>query len=234
MAIIMNDDMTYQEVRLLKSNIQEFIREIRKIAYKHNFDIQQNDINFFTFIAKHIIFFKYIISSHQQPYYYKVLISDFYFLILSIIKNEIRYVYVNERSIIENYLRDIMQTSVQDNHITDKVFEEFRDKTFKCPFSKIEYSKIKNEYIDSCGYIHGSTILNDNLAFVLGECENKTFDSIKRNKYYARVQTIIGIFDKLLVSEKALYISGCFHRKKTILEYLIGRDKVNILFKILH
>ena len=37
----MNDDMTYQEVRLLKSNIQEFIREIRKIAYKHNFDINK-------------------------------------------------------------------------------------------------------------------------------------------------------------------------------------------------
>ena len=77
--------------------------------------------------------------------------------------------YVNERSIIENYLRSIMDISVQDNHVTDKVFQELRQKNFHCDFDDKEYSLIRSEYSTSCGYIHGSNILNDNLALVLDE-----------------------------------------------------------------
>mgnify|MGYP000600420539 CR=1 FL=1 len=38
--------------------------------------------------------------------------------------------YVNERSIIENYMRAIMQISLQDDHINESVFQEMRNKNF--------------------------------------------------------------------------------------------------------
>ena len=142
--------------------------------------------------------------------------------------------YVNERSIIENYMRAIMEISLENNHITESVFQEMRNKKFIYNFTDIEYSLIKNEYVIACGYIHGGNILNDNLAYVLDECINSKFEIRERNKYYIRLQNVLKIFDKLIISEKALYISGCYHRKKSVMEYLIGKNQVDLLFEILN
>ncbi len=162
------------------------------------------------------------------------MISDLYYFILSIIKREMRYMYVNERSIIENYMRAIMQISLQDDHITEAIFQKMRNKNFLCDFTDAEYSLIKNEYVTSCEYIHGGNILNDNLAYVLDECVNNDFEIKDRSKYYVRVQNIFKLFDKLIVAEKTLYISGCFHRKKSVMEYLLGEHQVELLFNILN
>ena len=227
-------DMTYLEINKIKLNIKQFLDEIQKYAKNQKFEYVQKDHDFFTFIAKHVIFFKYLYSETQNTYFYKILISDFYYLILSIIKCEVRYMYVNERSIIENYMRAIMEISLENNHITESVFQEMHNKKFIYNFTDIEYSLIKNEYVIACGYIHGGNILNDNLAYVLDECINSKFEIRERNKYYIRLQNVLKIFDKLIISEKALYISGCYHRKKSVMEYLIGKNQVDLLFEILN
>ena len=234
MDLIMTMDMTYLEIKEIKSNIKQFLDEIQKFAEIKQFEVVQKDRDFFSFIAKHIVFFKYLYKGARNTYYYKVLISDLYYLILSIIEREMRYMYVNERSIIENYMRAIMQISLQDNHITESIFQEMRSKNFQCDFTNAEYSLIKNEYVTSCEYIHGGNILSDNLAYVFDECVNNDFEIKDRSKYYIRVQNVFKIFDKLIVAENTLYISGCYHRKKSVLEYLIGKDLVELLFKILN
>ena len=215
-------DMTYLEIKEIKSNIKQFLDEIQRIAQKQQFEYTQKDHDFFSFIAKHIIFFKYLYKGAQGIYFYKVLISDLYYLILSIIKCEMRYMYVNERSIIENYMRAIMGVSLEYSHITETVFQEMHDKSFQCDFTDAEYSLIKSEYATSCGYIHGGNVLNDN------------FTIKERGKYYIRLQNILKTFDKLIIAEKTLYISGCYHRKKSVMEYLVGKDQVELLFEILN
>lgn len=227
-------DMTYLEIKEIKLNIKNFLEKIQKIAQIQQFDYVQIDCDFFSFIAKHIIFFKYLYEGTQESYFYKVLISDLYYLILSVIKCEIRYVYLNERSVIENYIRAIMEISLENNHITESIFKKMHDKNFHCDFTDKEYSLIKNEYVIACGYIHGGDILNDNLAYVLDECMNNSFEAKERNKYYIRLQNALKILDKLIISEKTIYISGCYHRKKSIMEYLVGKDQVDLLFKILN
>lgn len=226
-------DMTYLEIKEIKSNIERFLDKIQKIAQIQQFEYARKDNDFFSFIAKHIIFFKYLYRGSQDTYFYKVLISDLYYLILSVIKSEMRYMYVNERSIIENYMRAIMGVSVENGHITETIFREMHTKSFQCSFTEAEYSLIKSEYVTSCGYIHGGNILNDNLAYVFDECTNTNFAIKERNKYYIRLQNVLKIFDKLIIAEKTLYVNGCYHRKKSIMEYLIGKDQVELLFKIL-
>lgn len=230
----MTIDMTYSEIKKIKLDIKQFLDEIQKIALNQQFDYSQKDRDFFSFIAKHIIFFKYLYKGEQEKYFYKVLISDLYYLILSIIKCEVRYIYVNERSIIENYTRAIMDVSLEKSHITASILQEMQEKKFLCDFTKDEYSLIKNEYVISCGYIHGGDILNDNLAYVFDECVNNNFTIKERNKYYIRVQNVLKIFDKLIVADKASYISGCYHRKKTVMEYLVGKNQVDLLFDVLN
>ncbi|MCQ4669756.1 hypothetical protein NE689_00380 [Lactonifactor longoviformis] len=229
----MNNDMTYQEINNTKSNIKEFLNEIQKLACKSEFNFSQCDGDFFSFIAKHIVFFKYLYSGRRKTYFYKVLISDLYYFILSILENKMRYMYVNERSIIENYMRAIMQVSLQDNHVTETIFEEMHMKSFKCSFSDSEYSLIKSEYGVSCGYIHGGDILSDNLSYVLEECSKKRFEIDDRRKYYIRFQRVVKIFDRLVIAENAAYVSGCFHRKKSMMEYLLGKNQVDLLFQVL-
>ena len=234
MDMIMTMDMTYLEIKEIKSNIKQFLDEIQRIAHNQQFEYAQEDRDFFSFIAKHIIFFKYLYKGAQGVYFYKVLISDLYYLILSIIKCEIRYMYVNERSVIENYMRVIMGVSLEYSHITEAVFQEMHDKIFQCNFTEAEYSLIKNEYVTSCEYIHGGNILNDNLAYVFDECVNNNFTIKEKGKYYIRLQNILKIFDKLIIAEKTLYINGCYHRKKSVMEYLVGKDQVELLFEILN
>lgn len=230
----MSDDMTYQEITRIKSNIQSFVEKINELSQEFDFDFQQSDKSFFSFIAKHIVFFKYLSEGDSSNFSYKVLISDFYYIILAIVKGEVRYMYVNERSIIENYLRSIIDISVQDNHVTDRVFQELRLKKFHYNFTDKEYSLIRSEYCTSCEYIHGSNILNDNLALVLDECVNKRFTIAERNKYYIRIQDVLKSFDRLLISENALFVSGCFHRKKSVLSYLLGTEPLDLLFQIVN
>lgn len=230
----MTTDMTYLEIQAIKTNIKQFLFELQSIAERVQFCFCQEDSDFFCFMAKHIVYFKYLYKGAQNTYFYKVLISDLYYFILSIIKNEMRYMYVNERSIIENYMRAVMQVSLNDNHITESVFQEMHNKNFKCGFTDAEYSLIKSEYVTSCGYIHGGDILNDDLAYVLDECVSKIFEIRERRRYYVRIQNILKIYDKLMINEKAIYISGCFHRKKSVMEYLVGKDQVELLFKILN
>lgn len=229
---MMIEDMTFNELKYIKSNISSFIVEIKKQSQIYKYEYKQYDIDFFTFIAKHIIFIKYLIDGDKNTYVFKVLISDFYYYILSIIKKELRYMYVNERSIIENYMRIIIGTSVENNHVTERLFNEMKEKKYIFDFTDSNYSLIKSEYSISCQYIHGGNILNENLASVFEECfsRNKKVMKEDKNKYYIRMGNILKIYDKLLISENIDYVNGCFHRRKSILEYLIGAECLELLF----
>ncbi len=229
----MAKDMTYEEIAAIKANISAFVDKIKQISESYNFDISQCDANFFSFISKHIVFFKYIYDGSDNLYFVKVLISDFYYLVLSIVKSEERYMYVNLRSIIENYTRAIMQVTVQDNHVTQSVFEQLSQTNFRCNFTAPEYSLIKSEYVTACGYVHGGDILCNSLASVLSECEHFPTPKKKRNEYYAQWSKMIKVFDRLLIAQYPDFINGRFHRRKSVMGYLIGDDQVDLLFRLI-
>ena len=92
---------------------------------------------------------------------------------------------------------------------------------------------LKNEYVTSCGYIHGGNILDDTLAFVFNECMSNTKFIKDTSKYYKRITKIFRIYDKMLISEYGEDISGCFHRRKTLLKYLLGNDCYNLIFEVI-
>ena len=231
MDVIMKQEMTYSELDEIKNNIKDFIFEIENVSKKYNFDFKESDRSFFSFIAKHIIFMKYL--HNKKDIYYNVLISDFYYLILSIIRSEIRYMYVNERSIIENYMRLVMMISVEDNHITKAVFEQMKEFMNNQKFADSCFSLIRAEYRDACEYIHGGEVLSNSLAYVFDECERQVGILKNRNKYYERFESVIKTFDRLIVIRKVEYVDECFHRRKTILKYLIGEGQVDLLFELI-
>ncbi|EGT3599404.1 hypothetical protein [Clostridium perfringens] len=229
----MSNDITYSELVLIKSNINEFNNKLEEIAISLGHQITKEEKDFYIFISKHIIFFKYLYNGMNNQYFFKVMISDLYYFILSILKGETRYVYLNERSIIENYTRAITRKTVEEDHVTENLFLIMKGTTYSFDFTESDYALIKNEYTTSCGYIHGGNILNDNLASVLNECLENNILIKDINKYHNRIKKILKVYDKMLISQYGEYISGRFHRRKTIFEYLLGKECLELLFFVI-
>ena len=229
----MHKDITSEELSRIKYNIDDFLNII---SQRNNLnDYQQIDKEFFSFFYKNIIFFRYLYNNNDQTYFYKVLISDLYCLILSIIQNNIRYIYLNERSIIENYMRAIMQEKMKDNQVTSAIFNKMNEELKQVNilnFTNDDYSKIKNAYRISCNYVHGGNLLNDNLVLVLEEYDKMSFLLRDRKNFYKQFKTILKIYDKAIIYKQNNYIDLCFHRKKTILNYLLGKKSTDLFFSI--
>ena len=232
----MTTDMTYMEIDMVKNNINTFLEKLHTLTEKENDKLTRADESFFSSMAKYIIFCKFIEQSafmkHNTQFLENV-ISDSYYLILSVIKKEKRYMYVNERSIIENNIRMITYTPLSDNHVTNDIFEKL--KTMSYSLSEKEYSLLRNEYRVACDFVHGGKLQHDNLSFVLEECLKKDIISEKeRNSIYNRILNVLRIFHYMLIAEYPEQISGCFHRRKTLLGYLIGNKMVDYLFEKLN
>lgn len=227
----MKEDMTYNEIDLVKSNISLFTEFLKKFAESEGRILIQADIDFFSLLSKHIIFYKYMyIDDCPLGHFYKVLISDCYYLILSIIRNEMRYIYVNERSIIENYARLIINKTVEENHVTEQILGGIKVQ-YNGILTDAEFSLIKSEYAMSCSYIHGGDVLGSVLSDAFNECIKNNQKFKDKNKYYVRVQRLLKSFDNILIVAYKYEVSGAFHRRKSLLEYLLGKDSVNLLFK---
>lgn len=228
----MKSDMTYVLVDYEKANVHNFLCRIDEYSKKENIILEDSDKNFFAMIAKHIIFLKYFVLSFEKrskEKYVNIIISDLYFLVISLIKMEERYVYVNCRSIIENSIRMFTGVSVKEKLFTKDVFEEIREN-----IGVNDYSLLRSEYRVACNYIHGGDLLEDNLAFVLDECfEDSKMSQKEKNAFYTRMCKLIKIFDREMIKHYTERINGCFHRKKSLMRYLIGEENVDLLFEIL-
>lgn len=225
-------DMTYAEIKSIKKEISSFTDAVKIFSKNNSRELSSNDISFFTFIAKRIIFFKYFIQGIDinSKYFCEVMISDLYYLITDIIQGNWRYVHVNERSIIENYTRLLISVSLEDNHVTVKMIDSLKTRFINDKILEKDFSFIKGEYVNSCNYIHGGELLKDSLVIVFSEIHEKHWNTIKINEYYQKIFKMFKIYEKMLLIEHNSYIDGCFHRKKTLLDYLLGNGTSDSLF----
>lgn len=222
------DELIISQINEIKKSIAMFTNELSDYSKEvnHGF-LTQQEKDFFSFISKQIIFLKEVYEIHRN-YNIKVLISDYYNYIVSIIKNEHRYIYLNERSIIENYTRWIVGVDVEVDHITTKIFEKLKK---QMSLSDVDYSLIKEEYTVSCGYIHGSTLLNDNLSYVFRQCISNVVVFKNIGSYFNKIIKMIKIYDKLIILTYPDLIDHSFFRRKSVLQYLIGAENVDLLFE---
>lgn len=228
----MNSDMTYSEVTLLKKDFSEFIRFLESFSLENDFLITQNDKDFFVFIAKRITFFKILNMTHTSYYSIRVLISDMYNLILTIITNQKRYIFLNERSIIENYMRLVLHSSLENDHITDRLFDKLKE-NYSEIFSHDNFSLLKSEYCTACNYIHGGKDLDSSLISYFSECIESNNILENRHKYYERLKKILQCFEQSLLYTHLSLIDTAFHRKKSLLGFLFGPKYVDQLFNLI-
>lgn len=229
----MKTDMTLIEIDMVKKNIQEFINRLCTLAEKESGKLTESDISFFVRIAKYIVFCKFLQKSlhfGNMTQFLDNIISDSYYLIISFIKKEKRYVFVNERSIIEHNIRMITFTTFGETYVTDSVFKKLY--TGKYTLQEKEYALLRNEYKISCDFVHGGKLLHESLSFVLEECLREDALSQKeKNAMYKRIMDILKLFNNMMIAQYPEEINGCFHRRKSLLGYLIGEEAVDFLFQ---
>lgn len=229
----MGNDLTYEEINRVKRDIKVFRDYLKQSVEDREKKIHENDLSFFSFIAKRIIFFKYFTSGFSTPetqHFCKVLISDLYNLILSLLDEEYRYAYLNERSIIENYCRLILQRTMEESHITSLLIESLKQEEFKFYFNQDDYSLLKNEYKKACEFIHGGESLSSSLKFVMEEYAVYTWSQKEKNEYYERLKKLLKFLEKMLISKYTDYVDVCFFRRKSLLAYLLNDEVLDIIF----
>ncbi|MDU2391867.1 hypothetical protein [Bacillus sp. (in: firmicutes)] len=226
--------MNYVEVKIRKDEINKLIQYIEDYAMESKGSIVDNRTKeFYRVISKQIIFFKYILNAYPRTYFIKVIISDFLSLILNDMKLETRYYYLNQRSIIENYMRLILKDEQYVTHITKQSFLDLKQQN-ESNLSEKEYNKIVNEYKIACSYIHGGDFLREYLVSNFEEClESKTKISERQRKnQISQFIDLISILNKLFLVHNTEEIDSAFHRNKASLEYLMGKRYINKFYQI--
>jgi len=221
----------------IKNEIKICIKELENISSKNNNILVEADKNFFSFILKKILLYKKLgkyWSNKKYLFSFKVIVSDLFSLIFTVIEKKERYCFLNERSIIENFTRILVSVSIEEDYITKNVLEKLKKKlTFK------EISFINNEYDISCGYIHGSDILSETLISIFSDNllvkNNKSFSSNKRKcSFYLRIIKLLSIYEKLLINKYPNEIDGIFFKEKDIFEYLTNKNSLELLFSLIN
>ena len=115
--------MDFEDLEIIKRDIKKFVEQL-ELNSRDKITLMDDEKNFFKFLAKHILFFKELYRFDKSKYFLEVLISDIFSYIISIINGEKRYIFLNERSIIENYIRYLMN----ENHIKENTFDKLKEK----------------------------------------------------------------------------------------------------------
>ncbi|MGY0213419.1 hypothetical protein [Bacillus cereus] len=226
--------MNYVEVKICKEEINNLIKYIEDYAIKSKGStIDSRTKEFYRVISKQIIFFKYILNAYSKTYFIKVIISDFLSLILNDIKLETRYYYLNQRSIIENYMRLILKNEQYVTHVTKQSFLDLKQQN-QSNLSEKEYTKIVNEYKIACSYIHGGDFLRGHLVSNFEEClESKTkLSERQRKNQISQFIDLISVLNKLFLIHNTEEIDSSFHRSKVTLEYLMGKRYMEKFYQI--
>lgn len=226
--------MRFIELKNIKQELEELLNSINIYNKEIHLgkELEQKDIEFYRFIGKQIIFYKKILVAYPKSFFIRVLISDYYSLIINDIKKENRYYYLNQRSIIENYLRTIDKNEENHSHVTRKTFINIKENN---EISEEQYSKLMNEYKIACSYIHGGLIMSDYLVSNFQESIKLKTEISYRKKESQRYQFIdlINILNTLFLDNNADAVASAFHRSRVLLEYLVNVKYIDRLNRLI-
>ncbi|MDR6720879.1 hypothetical protein [Paenibacillus sp. 2003] len=213
-------DPTFEELRIVKGEIQSFVND--------NFNPSSEHLkNYFINICKKIVLVKYLIRQLPTDYRYRALLSDLYYLLNSIELGELRYYYLNIRSIIEQSMRIVVDiadtTTITYVELMESV-SGFRNTINH--IREVNIGIIQDEYSKACLYVHG----NSNAQMGLAEYYNTSFRTTKsieglETKLNQLVGLLKSVFSLIILSQAGV-TDAAFHRRKSILRYLISDDNL--------
>lgn len=215
-------DITFQELNAIKQEIELFSETNIK-------DYEISVGNDMRYLLKKVVFFKYIKQNYHTNYGVNSILSDYIFLIDSIINSNVRYYNLNIRSIIEHSLRIFNEISTTSTMTYTELMDNTKEKIALIDDNDINLGLISQIYNESCNFVHGNINAEMPLAEYFSDCFslNNNFPNLKKNVQHCRLLTDELL--KLFLYSHYIIIDSSFHRRKTILKYLINPKYVTLL-----
>ncbi|WP_430514922.1 hypothetical protein [Lactococcus lactis] len=219
-----------KEIKLVQSDIDNFINDFREA------NTQEEEL--FRFLGKKIIFLKLLQNSlptSTEYTYIRQLMSDLLYLVKSYKEDEIRYIYLNIRSVIEAFARLFNEVEYGTNRVTMTVLLENINKYIMVNSLKdkhgeiIDYSRLKSLYSESCLFVHGDSSNNNSLSEYYQSVLSPKIVKKEKNKI---CRTIIFLIDTLITISSYRFsnkINDYFVRKKDLLKLLVGNFNFEII-----
>lgn len=218
------------ELQYLKDDIDALINVLG--------DLNEEDKSLFRYLGKKAIFIKdlkYNLHVNGEYSYISQLLSDIMYLIKSYKDDEIRYTYLNIRSIIEAYTRLFNRVPYGSNIISMSTLLEninryitrnnLKDNNGKI----INYSRLKSLYSESCLYIHGNKEARQTLHENYQTANNPQIDSKNKNKLNRSIRFLFETLVLLASYRFSTILNDYSIRRKLMLKYLIGDYNVSVI-----
>ncbi len=220
--------MNYLQLEYNKQQVENAVEYITTHSSLCKEIKSEEDIKFYRFLFKHILFFKNLYLTYPKNFEIRVIISDFLSYVVNDIEKSIRYNHLIERSIIENYMRLSLLNNDDEEitHITSKEFDTLKD--ISDGNKIINYEIIISSYKVNNHYIHGNKVLENHLSLIIED--SMLADKItgkQKAKDNARKTKLIKALDSMLFLTKREFIDDAFHRNKSTLSYLINSIDTN-------
>ncbi|KZE37732.1 hypothetical protein AV656_09365 [Bhargavaea cecembensis] len=210
------------EITRIKKEINDFNEENFK---EYSIDIQ-NDIKK---VVKYTFFLRSIADEENGNHYLKSMVSDLVFLIKSFKDNNYRYVHLNLRSIIEHALRFISDEPASGETRSNELWEKANKFLNANESQKLDISATKGAYKRACNYVHGNAKADMPIVSFFDETLNMKYEVNKTRSLLSNVLKVLHELVYILLAKCADLIDYVFHRKKTLLEYLINKKYVETL-----
>lgn len=220
------------ELQYLKKDIDDLIDMVG--------DLEEEEISLFRYLGKKAIFLKmlkYSMNITDEYSYISQLLSDIMYLIRSYKDNEIRYTYLNIRSIIEAFTRLFNEVPYSSSVISmSRLLEEIniyitKNNLVDSKDQIIDYQRLKSLYSESCGYVHGNKDADQSLSTYYQSLNYLRIDSRHKSRLNRSIRFLIETIILISSYRFSCLLNDYSVRKKEIFRYLVGDFNVsNIKF----
>lgn len=209
------------------SELKEEIANFKKLIKKSGSELEESLL---VSVTKYILFLKQVQKCKNQGHYGKCLISDLLFMIYSLTGKISRDFYINYRSMIENYIRFVLELNDSDDTGVRNLFRKLENEFTEGNSTEL-INYIDGEYGKCCDYVHSNVKSQTSIYEYYLEIAND--ESLSKRDIQAMLNAMVTFFRKavrLLLLNKGSWIDEAFYKEKQKLKYLISSD-LYLLYK---
>lgn len=181
-------------------------------------------------IVKRIIFFKTLCNNGGE-HYKRFMIYDLLSLVHALTLDSKRNFYNIYRSLIENFIRFMLELSDQDETGVRNLFGEFKNK-FSNENTKDIIYYIEGEYGKCCDYVHSNIRADLVIAQYYEDIlKSEEMSKTKICSLLRQLMTFMQQITALIIYISPESIDSAFYRKKQELKFLIGDINYELFLK---
>jgi hypothetical protein len=217
----------YDDFTDIKSEISKYVELLMTQRELPN----QNEIKA---IAKNIIFLKTVVNFCDESHYKQNFIFDVLSVMHSLTQNSIRQFNYIYRSLLENYIRSMLNLEDSDETGVNNLFREMYEKFAENEDSKRIIDFISGEYGKACLFVHSNVKADTSIQlFYENIISNDDFNRNIHKTTIIRILLLLKNMTTLLIYNFSNVVENAFYRRKQHIRFLLGNELYEIFLSVI-